>query len=273
MTRRRPFSLSVLAFVLLSMASPAFGQGNPPVVATRPGVGESYWIEFSATWWKPGIDGLVSSDRLGLVGSQIDLVTDLAFKNSRHSDIRVVLRPARKHRFRLQYTPLEFSGESVLTRDITFAGQVYPVSVPVQSFLSWKVLRVGYEWDFFYRPRGFVGVLVEVRKTDFTAGIDSIVGGAEIFANAPLPALGVVGRAYPIRNLAVNFEVVALKLTDIVQDVSFDMMDLEFSATYNVTRNFGVSGGWRRMNTDVTFEEDRGVLNFKGLWFGGVVRY
>jgi hypothetical protein len=112
-----------------------------------------------------------------------------------------------------------------------------------------------------------------VRKTDFTAAIDSIVGGAEIFANAPLPALGVVGRAYPIRNLAVNFEVVALKLTDIVQDVSFDMMDLEFSATYNVTRNFGVSGGWRRMNTDVTFETDRGVLNFKGLWFGGVVRY
>lgn len=259
------------ALVLAAFATPAFAQGSP--AGSRPGVGETYWIEFTATWWKPDIEGSVSSDRLGLIGSRIDFVSDLAFENSKHSDIRLVLRPARKHRFRFQYTPLEYAGNSVLSRDITFAGQVYPVSLPVESFLTWKVMRFGYEWDFFYRPRGFVGVLVEIRKTDLTAGLNSIVGSGEIFGEAPIPALGVVGRVYPIRHLAVNFEVAGLKLTNIDDKHDFKTLDLEFSGTYNFTRHFGVSGGWRRMNTDVRFEGDRGDLILAGLWFGGSIRY
>jgi len=257
-------------FVLAAtVASAQTGRTTDP----KAGVGEKYWVEFSATWWQPALDGLVRSDSLGLIGSQIDLVSDLAFKNSSHRDIRLVLRPGKKHRFRFQYTPLGFTGDSLLSRDIAFAGQIYPVSLPVQSALTWNVMRFGYEWDFFYRPRGFVGVLLEVRKTDMTAGIDSIIGSGEIFANAPLPAIGLVGRAYPVRHVALNFEVSGLTLSDLIPDIEFKTLDYEFSATYNVTGNFGVSGGFRRMNTRLVFDTDMGELNFRGLWFGGVVRY
>lgn len=260
--------IPVLTLFALLLPSATFAQNH-----ANAGVGEKYWIEFSATWWKPSLDGLVQSDKLGLIGSQIDFITDLGFENSKHQDVRLVLRPGRKHKFRFQYSPLEFTGDSVLTRDIAFAGQIYPVSLPVQSLLTWKVMRVGYEWDFFYRPRGFVGVLLEIRKTDLTAALDSFIASGSIAGTAPLPALGVVGRFYPIRNLAIHLEGSGLKLTDFSPEHSFRALDLEFSATYNVTRNVGVSAGWRRMNTNIRFDEDRGDLNFKGLWLGGVVRY
>ena len=268
---RKPLSLFVV--VVLLVAGPAWAQPNPRTSESRPGAGEKYWIEFSATWWRPALDGSISSDRLGLIGSTIDFISDLGFENSRHSDVRVVLRPAKKHKLRFQYSPIEFTGDSVLARDVTFAGRVYPIALPVQSMLTWKVMRLGYEWDFFYRRRGFVGVLLEVRRTELTAGIDSIIGSGEVFGSAPLPALGFVGRFYPIRELAIHIEGAGLKLTDLTPEHAFKMLDVEASATYNLTRNLGVSAGWRRMNTNLRFDADRGELNFKGMWFGGVVRY
>jgi len=254
-------------------AVPASAQIAPVTNDAARAVGEKYWVEFTATRWTPGVTGAVSSDRLGLVGSRIDFVTDLGFGASGGNDVRLVLRPAKKHRFRLQYSPLEFTGESVLTRDVTFAGQVYPVSLPIVSLLRWNVLRLGYEWDFVYTSRGFVGVLLEARMTDLEAGIDTILGSGQIAGRGPFPALGLVGRAYPLKRLAINVEVSGLKLTDFTPEHAFKLLDADAWATYNVTQNVGVSAGWRRMNTSLVFDTDRGDLDFKGLWFGGVVRY
>ena len=165
---------------------------------------------------------------------------------SRQSDVRLVLRPAKKHKIRFQYTPTDFAAESVLTRDIAFAGQVYPISLPVESLLTWKVMRVGYEWDFFYHPRGFIGVLVTGGFTTLDAGISSIIGSATAEGDAPLLEIGAAGRFYPIRHLAINVEGSGLKLTDLEPDTALKTMSFDLSATYNITNNFGVSGGWRR---------------------------
>jgi hypothetical protein len=241
--------------------------------APNGGVGEKYWIEFSATWWQPGADGSLASDRLGVIGSQIDFAKDLALESARFTDFRLVLRPAKKHRFRFQYTPIEFTGSSVLSRTLTFAGKEYPISLPVSSTLGWHVWRFGYEWDFFYKPRGFVGVVVQAGITQFDASIESIVGSGEVTGTAPLFELGMVGRFYPIRNLAVNLEGSGMKLTDLEPDHMLKTMAFDFSATYNFTNYVGVSGGWRRTNTNLQIDGDRGELNFSGLWLGGVVRY
>jgi hypothetical protein len=259
-----------LAGSLAAGAAPAFAQSTS---TSDRATGERYWVELVVGSWRPDLTGAVSSDQLGLIGSRIDFVSDLGFGAGRFTDVRLVLRPAKKHRFRFQYTPMEFAGDSILSRDIAFAGQVYPVALPVQSLLSWKVMRIGYEWDFFYRSRGFVGILLEARMTDLSASLDSIVGSGSIAGSAPLPAIGVVGRAYPLRNLALNVEVSGLTIGDVSPSHAFDTMDAELSATFNLTNNVGVTGGWRRMNTNIRFDTDRGELDFRGLWFGGAIRY
>lgn len=259
---------------LAAVASPARAQTTAPAVSgDKSGIGERYWVEFSATWWHPELDGNVTSDRLGLIGSRVDLASDLALDSSRFVDFRFVVRPAKKHRIKIQYTPIQFTGSSTLTRDITFAGIVYPVSLPVQSVLNWKVFRIGYEWDFFYTSRGFVGAIIEGGTTELTARIDSIIGGAEVSGQAPLFAVGLAGRFYPIRHLAINAEGTGLKLTDLKPDHVFKTMSFDVSATYNITNYVGVSGGWRRTHAALTLDGDSGELNFAGFWVGGVVRY
>ena len=44
-----------------------------------------------------------------------------------------MLRPARKHKFRLAYTPIKYETESVLSRTIVFNGIEYRVGLPVNS--------------------------------------------------------------------------------------------------------------------------------------------
>jgi len=272
---RRPRLLSILYVGLLSCAAavPCLAQTPAPKPAPEPGLGERYWVEFTATFWKPGLEGAVSSDRLGLIGSSIDLVGDLGFGNTGHQDVRLVLHPAKKHKVRFQYSHLTFGGDSVLSRDIAFQGQVYPVSLSVQSDLTWNVMRLGYEWDFFYRPRGYVGAVVEIRETNLSAALRSFLATGEIEGDAPQPALGVATRFYPLRQLAINVEGLVAKISDLTPDHSFGTVELEVSGTYNFLRTVGVSAGWRRMNTNLTFNDDRGELKFAGVWIGGVVRY
>ena len=265
-------SIALLVLTLLTASRVASAQ-TTTTSDPKAGVGEKYWIEFTATFWPPGLTGSVLSDDLGAIGNRIDLVSDLALDQSRSIDLRLILRPGKKHRFRLQYTPTETTGNGLLTRDITLGGQVYPVSLPVQSFMTWNVLRGGYEWDFFYRPRGFVGVIVETGYMKMRAGIDSILGTGEVFGESPLVAIGLAGRFYPIQNLAIHMEGTGLKLTNLSEDDEIETLSLDFSATYNFTRSFGVAGGWRRNDTRLKIDADSGDVSFRGFWIGGTVRY
>lgn len=264
-------SRSALAGLTLSLlaAIPASAQSQ----GARPAIGENYRLEVMTSWWKPGVLGSVSSDALDIVGSRIDLVSDLGFGEARFKDWRVTLRPAKKHKIRFQYTPLQYSAEGVLTRDITFAGKVFPVSLPLASELTWKVWRFGYEWDVVYTERGFIGVLVEARKTELEAALTSLLAEGAVAASAPLPSIGVVARVYPLPDLAINFELSGMKAPPIDDKYEGNYTDIDVSATVNITNNLGVSGGWRRLNTALRIERDFGDLKFSGMWFGAALRF
>jgi hypothetical protein len=261
----------------LSVAVPVTAQTPTPtpapVSANTAGIGEKYWIEFTYTFWQPGLDGNITSDHLGVIGSRVDLTSDLSLESARFHDFRLVIHPGKQHRIKVQYTPVAFKGTGVLSRDITFAGIVYPIALPVESQLDWKVFRVGYEYDFFYKPRGFIGVLVSAGTTNLAARIDSIIGSAEATGTAPIIEVGAAGRFYPIPHLAINVEGSGMKLTNLEPDSLLKTLSLDFSATYNVTNNFGVSGGWRRLDTTLKIKGDSGEMDFKGLWIGGSIRY
>jgi len=271
----RPAVIASGALALfLGFSSPAAAQG--PRRGPEPAMGENYVMEVQYIWWKPDLIGSVTSDRLDLIGSRVDLVGDLGFQgDTRFRDWRFTFKPGRKHKIRFEYSPLKFEAEGVLSRDINFAGQTFPVSLPVESSLEWKVWRIGYEWDFISRSRGFLGVLIEGRKTDLSASVNSLVASGDLFASAPLPALGIVTRVYPLKDLAVHFEFSGMKVPDSAfgERYSGIYTDMEVSATVNVTNNLGLTGGWRRMNTDIRVDADYGDLKFRGYSFGAAVRF
>jgi hypothetical protein len=219
------------------------------------------------------VQGIISSEQFGIPGDDVDFVRDLAFEQQRFGDMRFVLRPGKKHRFRFQYTPISYAAETSLRRPIVFNGQRYDIALPVASEFEWKVWRIGYEFDVFYTSRGFVGILFDVRQTRMTAHLASPILDEFTTASAPLPALGVVGRAYPIRNVAINFEVSGFRLPNIDPDYVGSYYEWDIHGTFNVNENLGLTGGWRRTTTYLGIKNDIGDLKFQGIWFGAAVRY
>lgn len=267
---------AMLAMTAMAMVWPraAAAQYNAPPLSSL-AIGERYHVEVSGTLWNPDVVGVVSSNEFGLVGSTLDLVNDLAFKQTRFTDVRLVLRPARKHKLRFQYTPISYEADTVLSREIIFRGQKIKPSIPITSTFDWKVMRFGYEYDFVYRNRGFVGLLIEGRYTQFGASIAAPLAGTAEFtsAKAPLPALGLVGRAYILPNVALNFEVSGMKLPDIDPKYQANYYDWDINGVANLTNNFGVQVGWRRMTTFLKIDDDSGDFKFQGIYFGASLRY
>jgi hypothetical protein len=256
---------------LLGSALPVQAQYGRPVISD-PAVGEKYHVEASILLWNPSLDAVISSESLGIVGSEIDVKQDLGYEDKSIRELRFVLRPGRKHKFRIGYTPISFDSDTMLERRIVFNGIAFDVGLPVQSDFVWNTWRFGYEYDFVYRDRGYVGFIVETRITDASLDLRSPIDSEFSQAKGPIPALGGAARFYPVRNLAIGGELTLFKVPEI-DGYEGSFYDLDIYGTYNFTHNFGVSGGWRTLDLNYLAESDTGDLRLSGIYFAGVARF
>ncbi len=267
--------VTLAAAAMLVAAAPARAQYSPPVGA-NPAVGERYHVELSADFWNPDPLMTVSSESLGILGSEIDVQRDLGVAKKRLTRLQLVLRPAKKHKLRFGYTPIHYTADAVLTHDIVFNGIAYHVGIPVTTDLFWRAWRVGYEYDFIYRDRGFVGAIVEAKYTDVQVNLSSTAIGADEFARAraPVPSVGGIARVYVASNAAITFEMTGFKLPQSIKEGwQAKYVELDIYGTANFTNGFGARLGYRRVHIDYTLDQDAGNFQLGGMYFGGVVRF
>lgn len=268
---RLSFVVPAVVAGLFVSAAPAWAQFPTRGSDT---VGEDYHIEASFNFWGPTPDAIINSSALGIAGTDISIVDDLGIEKKQLKDIRVVLRPATKHRFRINYVPMVYDARSTVSREFVFNGLRYRPGLPVDTTAQFKTWRFGYEYDFLYRERGFLGVLIDAKYTDVNVGLNSPLGDEFTKAVGALPTIGLVGRAYPARNVALNGEFSYFKLPEsAIEDVQGRYKDYDFSATYNPHKNVGVQIGYRSIDVLYGVELDSGTLTFKGLYFGGTLRF
>ena len=247
----------------------------------RPGfaegaIGEDYHIEAGYSWWNAEPSLIVSSESLGIPGDDVNLVEDLGIERHRLAKFDVVLRPAKKHRFRFQRLPIVYEAEGEVSREFVFNGQRYRLGLPVNTKVDFTTYRFGYEYDFLYYSRGFIGALIDLKYTNVDVNLVSQIGDEFVQATAPIPTVGVVGRGYPLPNLALTGELSFFRMPDNLKetlDGEGSYTDFDLNATYNFSKNFGGQMGWRRTNVFYNVDQDAGELKFSGLYFGGVVRY
>ncbi|MEO5740415.1 MAG: hypothetical protein ABIS29_07455, partial [Vicinamibacterales bacterium] len=184
-----------------------------------PATGERYHIEAAFAWWNPSPDFRVASESLGVLGSTIDAVADLGIAQKRIGELRLVLRPGRKHKFRVNYLPMSYTAAATVKRQFVFNGIRYNVNLPVQTELSWKTWALGYEYDFLYRDRWFVGFVLQVKATDIQASLQAPFLGTEFSrAQAPIPTLGGIARVYVVPNISITGELVGLKIPESIDE-------------------------------------------------------
>jgi hypothetical protein len=258
-------------FGLLALPARAqYGANAPSDQAT----GERYHVEIGGFFWNPTPDIIISSESLGIVGTDIDFVNDLGIAKKRLKQVRVVLKPARKHKFRFEYTPIKYEAEGKLTADIVFNGIRFPVTFPVTTEMEWKAYRFGYEYDFISKDRGFAGLILEAKYTDVQATLSNALATEFARARAPIPAIGGIARVYVVPNISITGEFSGIKLPESINDdYRAKYFDFDLYGTVNFTDNFGVQGGYRSFVVEYKVEKDAGDLKLKGLYFGGLVRF
>ena len=261
-----------MAIMLAAMAAPAAAQYSAPKLTTK-AVGETYHIQVAGGLWMVDPIGVLASEQFGIAGSKINFVTDLKYAKKNFVDLRFELRPSKRNKLYAQYTPISFSSDTTLTREVVFNGQKFAANLPIQTTFNWKVWRLGYELDIVSLPRGFVGITLEGRLTDFGASLKAPATSEFTRAKGPLPAIGAIARGYLLPQLSITGSVSGFKVPDVSKDYAGNYIDWDMYATFNVTNFVGVQAGWRKMTTTVTIKKDFGDMQYSGLWFGGVVRY
>jgi hypothetical protein len=269
--RTRVAALSALCLAFAAMATPA--QAQYAVSGSDRATGEKYHFEVGGFIWNPTPEMAITSEALGIIGSRIDFIEDLGIEKKRFNQIKAVLRPGTKHKFRFELTPIKYNASSLLRRNIIFNGITYPIALPIETELLWKAYRFGYEWDFIYRDRGFLGLLLEAKYTDVQATLQNFSDREFVRARAPIPAIGIIGRVYVVPNISITGEFSGIRLPDIDEDYKAKYFDLDIYGTVNFTNNVGVQGGYRSFDVFYKVESDEGDLKLKGIYFGGVVRF
>jgi hypothetical protein len=267
----RVFVKAVVIGVLVGLPSLASAQFRPP---GSPAVGEDYHVEASISWWDPEPDLVINSESLGIAGTDVDLVNDLGIEQKRIPEFRIVLRPARKHKFRIHYLPVKYEADATVRREFVFNGQRYQVGLPVQTEADLTTWRIGYEYDFVSRSRGFVGFLLDLKYTDVRVDLRSPIGEEFTSQPAPIPTLGLIGRGYVAPNFSITGEFGYLRVPDnFSEDFGGRYLDFDFYGTVNFTNNVGAQLGYRSI--DVFYEDlpDSGTLKLRGWYFAGVVRF
>lgn len=272
-----PVACCALALLLIA--------GNPVAAQYRPlntsagqqssaVKGEKYHIEISGNLWDPAPDFVFSSEGLGIIGTEIDLDADLALEQKQMWEARLVLRPGKKHKLRAHYLPMQYNGDTILKKDIIFNGIRYPLAVAVKTDFKWTAWRFTYEYDVFYRPRGYVGILLESKYADTRLALENPISNEFVTAKSPIPAIGLAGRFYPLSFLSITGEVTYFKLPEkAIKDAQFDSLDYDIYGTVNIGNNFGVQAGYRSIDMAFSLDDDSGAVKLKGMYFGGVLRF
>ena len=134
MQHHRVFVVVTSLVTLLAVARPADAQVRARGV--DPATGETYHVEIMGGLWTPTPEMVVSSDFLGITGTDIDFVSDLGILKKRFRELRLVLRAARKHKFRFQYVPIGYQADTVLERPVIFQGIRYDAGIPVTTSVT-----------------------------------------------------------------------------------------------------------------------------------------
>lgn len=259
-------------------AAPAEAQYGAGRAGSDRATGETYHVEVVGALWNPTPDIVISSEGLGQRGSDIDFVNTLGIEKTRFKQLKVALRPATKHKFRFEYTPISYSAQKNVNTTFVFNGQRFNVGIPVETEVTWNAFRFGYEWDFVYKDRGFAGVVLDVKYTDVNATLTAAAVGTAQFteAQAPIPAIGFIGRGYVAPNISITGEFSFFKLPDQAldtEDYSAKYYDLDIYGTVNFNNNVGAQVGYRSFDVFYKVKRDTGALKLKGMYFGGVVRF
>jgi hypothetical protein len=166
---------------------------------------DNYKWRVEGNWWFSQPSGY-----FGLRGSNnyIDVNKDFGFGSYSTFSGKVDYRFRRKHHLLFNITPIHNSRTVALGRTVEFQNQTFALGAQVTGSLKSLNISPGYQYDIIRRDRGFFGIEADFNLLDTEAKLQAVgtvnsqsgTRSASKSFFAPLPAVGPIGRWYPLPN-------------------------------------------------------------------------
>jgi len=241
-------------------------------------VGPAAALPFVEVWgelryWRPTLESSIVASTGASQGTTVDPVSDLGLDEEQNAyEARAGLTFLGRHKFRIGYLPLSFDGDRTITQNITFQGQTFTASTRVLTDLDVKILRAGYEFDFFKTPLGFLGILFEVHYFDGEARLRSSTGTPDekVDFRVPVPVVGLAFRTYPTITRIVSL---GAELVGVYAGSTGHYLDGEASITFSPWPFVELTGGYRVIDLEGEDGDDKLDLFLHGPFASLTIRF
>jgi len=225
-------------------------------------------VTLEGRYWFTTLDATIKTSESSVIGTDINLVDDLGFKNKKNfPELRFTLGSDR-HKLRYGYLPLEWDGSKTITKSVVFAGKTYSASTLVTSKLKVDYHRLGYQYDFITskeNKESRLGFIFDIKYFNIDASLDAPALALSKTNNikAPVPTIGFGGGFNLPAYLSVNAEATGLSLS--AGGTKFSMFDAEGSLRFRPVDWFAASAGYRLLKLHVTNDtNDKADISVKG---------
>ncbi len=204
-------------------------------------------------YWFPELDGDVTVDEGGVLGTKIDFEDDLGMDDEDYPIVEAFVGLG-DHHFSVSAMHIDYSGSETLSDPITFKGETF--SADVKSSLKYDMIDAEYQYDIIDLENilaGFsIGVIGKVKWIDGEVEIKetaSALSEKETFA-APIPMVGVgvhVGLIADILEARVKATGIGYSgnaLYDVMGDISFTPFPF-----------VDIHGGYRIIHLDIDVDD------------------
>ena len=242
-----------------------------------PATGERYHIEAVVRLVEP-VSGLRDRERVARharhAGSTPSPTS--ASRRRRSPSCASCCGPARKHKFRINYLPMTYTAAATVHREFVFNGIRYGVNLPVTTELSWKTWLLGYEYDFLYRDRWFVGIRAagEGHRHPGEPRRRRSLGPSSRARRRRSRRSAASGASTSCRTSRSPASSIGFKIPESINErLPGALLRLRSVRHGELQRLRRRAVRLPQPRPRLLFEDDHGDFKMKGIYFGGVVRY
>jgi hypothetical protein len=226
------------------------------------------FLELEGRYWSSTVDSRIRVERQGF-GTEIDGSKDLGFDRSGFPEGRATLGLGR-HRFSFDFTPIDISGDRVVSRTLFFNGRSYTIGTRILSELEVKHLQLGWSYLFHLSNRIKLGPLVEGHGFLLSGSLRApeVNLASQEDLSVGIPTVGASLEISPHARVDIYGQATGMSVGDYGHFIGS-----EVGARFRPLRFFYVTGGYKTLNLRVVDSNDFARLYLRGPFVGGGFRW
>ncbi len=197
----------------------------------------------------------ISLSSPSLLGISINTANDLGMdKRTNVARIDGLYRFTPAHALEFTWYDIRRRGTKILSRDIEWNGETFPIGAQIDSQLDTEIFKLAYNYSFYHNKKVELGIGGGLHIMQIKTGLAGQTnngdnGNFSTSLTAPLPVINARLRYQITPKFSYNISLDFFALD--FEEYSGTFSDLDFRLLYQLSKHFGIGGGLNSNNLNL----------------------